>query len=756
MHTHTFLNTAAERLYLAGLFLLPTAVLWSAVVPAQSLKMLIAAVAFIGALALLALAAFKRGGVSVPLSWPLLTVWLIPIAYFIATVLNGSFGWSIAGAALDVDTVFFMVLAALAFSVPYYLFESRKDAVRVAYVIGAAAALVALFHVVRLFGGPEVLSFEIITNPLFSPLGKWNDVGIFFGLTAILSLLSLESLRAPLYKYGAIAALVISLFFVALVNFMPVWVMVAVVAVSMVLYRLVIATKEGFSVAAVVVAILAIIAIVFSSSFGTSLGRTFGVEQIEARPSWGSTFTVAQATLAESPLFGTGPNSFLVSWDKYRPTLINESVFWNADFASGVGLIPTALVTTGLVGFLVWVLFFATLLMRAAKTFLFRAASDDDRYTLSLLAFIGGAYVMIMAVVYLPSPQLLLLGFVLLGLFAGLAHRDSGRTMDIQFKERPRLGFVAVLGLSLSLVVSVLAVYGAGTVFASTIAYERAARAAQVEGNFDAGVAYITEATSLYPQDRAYRLATLIHVARVNQVLSTASDSKNQAELQTSFQSALGAAVESGLAAVRFNDQNYRNWQTLATAYQTVVPLNIQGSYEAAVSALETARGLNASMPTIPFQRAQLEAAKGNTSAIREYVESSIALKQDFTPALLLLAQIELDNGNLKAAISRAESASVFEPSNPVLHFQVGVLKFESNDYAGARVAFERAIALASDYSNARYYLGRTFIELGEREQAEVEFREVLRLNPDNTEVQGIVGSLEAGRNPFAPAPEKK
>ena len=516
------------------------------------------------------------------------------------------------------------------------------------------------------------------------------------------------------------------------------------------------ASENRFSVAGTLVFVVAVVFIIFSSSLGAGAARTFGVEQIEARPSWGSTMQVAVPTLKASPVIGSGPNTFLLDWDKYRPTLINSSIFWNADFTSGVGLVPTSVITTGLVGALAWLFLLGVFLLAGIRGLLMRPPTDPSAYHLAVASFVGALYMLIMSVVYLPSPQLMILGFAILGMFAAIYHKEyGGRTFDIEFRAMPRIGFVAVLGLALTLVVSVVTLYGVGTVFASNMQFEKASRAAQVDGKFDDAVTYVNAANKLYPEDRYYRLSTLVHLAKLNTLLN-APDSLPQADAQAQFQAELGAAVESALAAVRLNQGDYRNWQTLGSAYQTVVPLNIDGSYEAAVSAYKSGAALNPSMPTIPFALGQLTLAKGTKADGRAYIEQAIALKPDYIPALLLLAQIELSDGNLKEAIKRAESASVFEPSNPVTRFQVGVLKFEDNDIKGAEEAFGAALALAPDYSNARYYLARVYLKKGSPEAAVKEFKEVLRLNPTNTDVQTVITAIEAGKDPFAPVPAKK
>lgn len=753
---HNILPTIANRLYLAGLFLVPLTVVASYTMPILTLKMLIAAIALVGALILTVLSAFKRGGLSLPLSLLVGSVWLLPLAYLIAGLLGPAFTWSLVGAALDMDTVFFMTLIGLSVSLPYALFEKRTDTVRAILVLFAVSWVVGIFHLARLFLGAETLSFGVMTNELFSPLGKWNDVAIFYGLIALVALISLETMvLKAVERYVLLGTLAISVFFVAVVNFMPVWIALALLSFGVVLYKFLLAPREGsmFSFAATIVFVIAVTASLFTSTIGSSLGRALNIEQIEARPSWSSTFEVTRHALNADPITGIGPNLFVLEWDKSRPAELNQSIFWNADFTSGVGMLPSVPTTTGLLGTLAWALFIGLFIAAGVRGLIQRLPADPHTTQLMSLTFLGALYVVVMSAVYLPSPQVLLVGFSLMGMFGALYHREWGRNFDVDFRDRPRVGFVLVLGLALTLVGSVLSFYGVGTVFAAARAYEQAAYAAQVGANPDRSLEFLETSLALYPTDQAYRLRTLAHLAKLNEVVSGATTPS--AEVQQQFQRELGAAVESGLSAVRLNGENYRNWAVLGAAYQSVVPLNVDGSYDASVNAYNRARELNPLLPSLPLSLAQIELSRERSSAARPHLEEAVTLKPDFTAALTLLAQLELQDGNIKKAIDRAESAALFEPSNPIMHFQVGILKFEDTDYRGAGESFARAVQLAPEYSNARYYLGRVYYVLKDTERAIAEFTEVLRLNPDNADVTSVLAALKSGRNPFSTAPQR-
>ena len=750
---HSFLSLAANRIYLAGLFLVPSLFIISYTIPIPALKMLIASVALVAATALTVVHALKRGSVGVPLSLVIGAAWLIPLAYLVSALLGPSFMWSLVGSGLDSDTVFFAGLLALAVTVPFCVSETKADVRMALTVLVGAAGAMALFHLIRLVLGTDLTSFGVMTNPLFTPLGKWTDLAIFFGLMGGMALIALETFSLKVREwYAMLGTVVASVFFVALVNFTPAWAALGLVALGVLVYKLVLEPKErsSFSVVATIVFVIAVVALLFSTTIGASVSRAFGLDHVEARPAWTATFAIARGALANDPLTGAGPNLFATQWDLYRPADVNQSIFWNADFTSGVGMIPTAIVSTGLIGSVAWLLFIAAFLFIGARGLLSRTAHDRETYELMVLTFFGGLYTIVMAVLYLPSPQIAFIGFSLIGMFAALQHRaTNGVVFSVDFRERPRVGFVAVLGLAAVLVASILTLYGTASVYAAQQAYEDASRAAQIDGNFDRGLERIRTALSYHPTDESFRMAAFIHLAKLNTIIASASDESTRS--QEAFQRELGSAVEAALFAVRMNETNYRNWTTLSATYQAVVPLRVEGSYEAAVNALVKARTLNPRMPTIPLALAQLEVSQGKTDSARTFLEESIALKRDFIPALNSLAQLELNSGNLSAAIERADAAALFEPSNAVLQFQAGVLKFEARRYDAALEAFSRAVAIAPEYANARFYLGRTYVAKNQFQLAIPEFEEVQRLNPDNTDVASILRELRAGTNPFLP-----
>jgi len=76
-------------------------------------------------------------------------------------------------------------------------------------------------------------------------------------------------------------------------------------------------------------------------------------------------------------------------------------------------------------------------------------------------------------------------------------------------------------------------------------------------------------------------------------------------------------------------------------------------------------------------------------------------------------------------------------------------LKYADKDYEGSKEAMQRAVAINEQYSNARYFLGLSYYNLGDNAAAINEFEEIEKYNQDNEEVALILSNLRSGNPPF-------
>ena len=112
-------------------------------------------------------------------------------------------------------------------------------------------------------------------------------------------------------------------------------------------------------------------------TLGGALANALHVNVLSVSPSWQSTLSIAHNVYSSSPVFGSGPGTFGIDWLTYRDASLNSTVFWNTNFSSGIGFIPTSFVTTGLIGVLAWVVFLGLFIVLGLRMLIARAPQDE-------------------------------------------------------------------------------------------------------------------------------------------------------------------------------------------------------------------------------------------------------------------------------------------------------------------------------------------------------------------------------------------
>jgi cytochrome c-type biogenesis protein CcmH/NrfG len=274
--------------------------------------------------------------------------------------------------------------------------------------------------------------------------------------------------------------------------------------------------------------------------------------------------------------------------------------------------------------------------------------------------------------------------------------------------------------------------------------YSKAVKAANTEGaSLDAVEAELLKAIGFAPLDAYYSAVSQLNFARA-QAVAASSEGTPEAN-QAAFEQALGRTIAAARAAVDANPASYGNWVALGGTYSALVPepLKIEGAYESAQYAYNEAFKRNPSNPELPLLLAQLEINKGNVENARSYIRSALALKPDYPEAYLLLARLEVAEKNLPAAVASAEELARLLPDNVGAQFELGLLEFSGEDYAGAARALEAALALSPEYANAKYYLALSYAKLGRLGEAEALLESLKEANPDNAELDAAIESLK-------------
>ena len=690
---------------------------------------------------------------------------LVGLSALVASAVSLAPRASFIGQGFEITTFSFTVVVFILLFLSSIFFQSREKSFYFYGGLLLSGVIVAIYQLVRLLGAGDMMTFGVFTGQVSNLVGKWNDLSIFFGAILILSMMTVELLTlGRAFNFLLYALIAVSLFFLVLINFSLGWIIVGVASLILVVYGVYANRAEpsqlspSISIRQVKLPVLPLIMVILSvlffltaSSLGTTLANKFNISQFEVRPSLSATFDVAKQTFKGSPFFGSGPNRFTGEWLVHKPVGINDTLFWNTDFTTGFGVVPTAFVTEGILGGLSWIIFLGLFFFTGFKAMFNFSLNRFSRY-LIVSSFILAGYLFSFVVFYVPSTTLYVLAFLIAGIMiATMSNENMTGRYEVKLLGDPKLGFISILILIFLVISSIVLGYLFVQKFVSLSYFQKSLSALNRDGNIEKTEKYLGKAVNLSGEDVYYRALSELNLIKLNNLVQQTN--LPQDTLRAQFQVILGQAIDSAKKATEIDKTNYTNFMSLGRVYEAIVPLNVAGAYEAAKDSYGKALALNPQSPAILLGDARLEIAKGNNKEGRAYIAKALAQKQNYTEAVFFLSQLEARDGNILEAIRRTEDVAALAPNDITVFFQLGLLKYNNKDYAGAITAFERAVGLSSNYANAKYFLGLSYQKVGRVADAIVQFEGVQSTNPDNQEVKNIITNLKAGRAPFANVP---
>ena len=134
------------------------------------------------------------------------------------------------------------------------------------------------------------------------------------------------------------------------------------------------------------------------------------------------------------------------------------------------------------------------------------------------------------------------------------------------------------------------------------------------------------------------------------------------------------------------------------------------------------------------------EAARGIAELERAAVLDPSGTRADFVLTLSHLRRREFD-----AALRAARQLESKQPGNPIAVNLAGAAQVGMDNLAAARVSFERALKLDSNYRPAAINLALVDLQAGRRDSARLRLQAVLAREPSNIDAIGAMARLEAG-----------
>ncbi len=767
-------NKASFLIMVALIFLLPI-FFASNLLNLESAKSSIFSFGILAALAALVWDSWKRKEISIPKHWLGYSALLLPAVYLISAISQIPNSMSLFGYSFEVGTFGYMAFGALALIISSIIFSDASKILNAYTAFFASFSLLAVFVFIKVVtgGSPEWGSFA---GAMGNMLGRWTDLGMAFGLLAVFAALAIGVLpmkKGP--RAVSYAVFFLSLILLVVVNFSTaLW---FVLASSIVLYAYFSTIEKHFmnlsqqnssgnggqgffSKPVFLPIVLGAVSLAFlinptitgsGDTLADAVSRMSGVSNADVRPSFSATLGVSRAALSGGPLLGSGPNSWSQDWLAHKPIGVNATPFWGIAFPFGIGFIPTQVSATGIIGTLAWVTFFVSLVTLGRKSITSMPESRTLRFVL-VFSLLSVFYLWASSFFYAPSFAMLSLTFILTGILLSaqaLAGAIPMRTISLSRDASTNFGAILLF---------VLVGFGAlalGTVaFKKTVSAYNFNKAVTIANSESPDLARVEEllnkAAASSPADIHYSALSEVNFAQAQAV--AARTEGDQAQNMEEFQREMSASIQAARQATAINPGGYRNWLILGAVYGSLVPppLSVSGAYENSIAAYTEASRRNPSSPEVPLLVARLEAARGSVETARTLGRQAVWLKEDYAPAYVFLAQLELAAGNIGGAIASAERLGALLPNNPAVHFELGLLKYSATDYQGALAALSQALSVTPDYANALYYRGLTLARLGMTEDAVADFEALSESNPDNEEVLNILGRLRAGQSIFS------
>ena len=476
-----------------------------------------------------------------------------------------------------------------------------------------------------------------------------------------------------------------------------------------------------------------------------------------------ASWKIAYQNASSNPLLGTGPETFIYGFSKYKPDNFNDSDFWAFRFDKASSELAQ---TFGTMGYLGLASYLAVLLVGFYLVWRLLHHRNHSHWYLS--AAISTSYLVLVVgtALYFSSTVLAAQLWFTLGLLAVLSSTGNHK---VSLTSSPRASFSFSFGLAVVVLLAIVVCYGVGRVWAADLAYAKS----QVEGNkletLDAARTDSETAIKLNPYRDTYRIGLAqILLAQANReankpAAANEADKKAQiAKLSDYIQLSIAAAR----SATDLARENVANWEALGSIYRGTALFArdaeqwvIKSFQEAIVRernnpALYTElgkaylisanRNKQAAVSAEAATKSKLEAEAADllNKAMTQF-DQAIKLKANYTPAHFNQALALEAQGKMDSAIEKLESMRKYNPQDIDVLYELGSLYYNKEAYTKAQDVFATITSLVPNHANAHYGLALVYQKTGDNEKAIQQLEKVLQLNPGNEQVQKQLDGLK-------------
>ena len=710
-----------------------------------------------------ALQIFKKKSLTMPSKAITYSALLLMISTVLSAFINPSMNRAFFGQGFEVNTISF-ILALFVCAFLFFQFVREDTEKTIVFYTGLISVfiVVSLMTILRIIFGSGFLTLSVLLNKTSTIFGGWNSLGFFSILVSLIVILAIRFLspsKTIKTWYWIVVALsvVMSLF----VNDARVWALSAIVYFIMTIYMTFsrdLSQHNGTKWFKKLswIPFVAFVFFAFMYMKGGDMIRPvdskIGLDHFELTLPWQMTLDVASDSLKYQPIFGAGANHFGKAFMEHKPTALNTSDFWQAEFGYGFGWLPTFLVTGGLVTSVLWLILLVFLGVSIVRTFKNLPKENSSRFLILSSGF-GSIYLWLVSLIYVPSHALLLITFALTGIFIALSHSekniDTNLVLDKSTKTKSALFMIAVI--LFALVSVVFGIQSLKKIIA--ISYLNSGISIMTEksdpdmADSKFAKALLFDSSDIYWQARAE--AGMSKISKLVNTVPAVRTASSTETLANQITDTIIKSLSYSRKAVSADPYNYYNHISEARVLEVATSLKMKDAYENALVAYNNAIAANPTNPAIYLSLAQFLSSQNKLDEALQAAGKALSLKNNYLDAVFLVSQIQSAKGNISEAITAGQVAVQINPNNPIAYFQLGLLYYYAKNYEFASQAMSAALKLQPDYANAKYFLGLSYARLNKTELAIQQFVELDKANPNNPEISAILSVLRAGRSPF-------
>jgi len=374
----------------------------------------------------------------------------------------------------------------------------------------------------------------------------------------------------------------------------------------------------------------------------------------------------------DSPIWGTGPASYLFSFTTYKPAEFNNLKFWTIRFDQPFNEYFYFLATLGALGLT------ALLLLTVATVSLsLKALADPENNTTVALGISGIVFFIILAL-HTSSLPVWIIGLMLLAVFA-INHKETAKLVtfgvaatEISTKKlQLRFDGIPAIAAILTLILVGISFYFTGK---STLAdyNHRLALNSVEKGQIADAYKSLVLAERLNPYVDLYRT----DLAQTNFALAEAlASSKGPSESSPNgsltdkdkqdIQTFLSQAITEGRVATTLSPNNPANWEVLGSIYRQISGV-AQNALTFSLDSYGKAVQLDPLNPNLRLTIGGIYYSVKNYDLAIRFFTDAINLKPDFPNSYYNLVIALRDKGDTKTAQAVAEKlVSLVEPNSP-------------------------------------------------------------------------------------------